>query len=222
MTMDAEHDFGSRITLDVDEAAVVDGYRPVHLQTHRGAVALRFYEAEGDGAVVWVGGAGGGWDTPAQGLYPRLCRELVDEGIGSLRVRFRHPHVLNEAVHDVRAGLSYLHGKGYTRFGLTGHSFGGAVVVQAAALVPEVCTVVALATQSYGADPVAQLGPRCSVLLLHGTADTVLPPVCSQYVYDRAREPRRIQLFPGAGHVLDEPAAEVYRVVRAWIVEQMT
>src|SRR3712207_3421720 len=41
--------------------------------------------------VVLVGGVGGGWDSPARGLYHslsiRLSREL---GICSLRIRFRH------------------------------------------------------------------------------------------------------------------------------------
>jgi hypothetical protein len=44
---------------------------------------------------------GGGWDTPAKELCPRLAVRLQEDGIGSLRVRFRNPTDSEEAVHDV-------------------------------------------------------------------------------------------------------------------------
>jgi hypothetical protein len=82
-------------------------------------------------------------------------------------------------------------------------------------------TVVTLATQSYGADATPELATRCSLLLLHGTADPVLPPVCSQHVYELAFEPKRLILYPDAAHGLDEVAGEVYQVVRDWVIEQL-
>src|SRR5437868_2510401 len=82
-----------------------------------------------------------GWDTPAHGLYPRLCRELRPLGLASLRVRFRDPTCLPAAVLDVLAAAAFLAGEGVTAVGLVGHSFGGAVVIRAAALVPAVRTV---------------------------------------------------------------------------------
>ncbi len=112
--------------------------------------------------------------------------------------------------------------EGMDTLALVGHSFGGSVVIQAAALDDHVRTVVALATQSYGTAPVEQLGPRCSVLLLHGTADGTVPPSDSEHVYRLAREPKQLILCEGAGHGLDETAEEVHQVVHDWIVDQLS
>jgi pimeloyl-ACP methyl ester carboxylesterase len=156
-------------------------------------------------------------ETP-RGLYPRLGGELPARGIAGLQMRFRDPTVLEEAVYDVLVGLAFQRVEGKTRVALAGHSFGGAVVIQAAALAPEVRTVVTLATQAYGADPVSRLGPRCSILRLHGTHDRILAPLNSEHVHQHAGEPRRIVLFPGADHGLDEAADEVHALVHGWIV----
>jgi pimeloyl-ACP methyl ester carboxylesterase len=200
-----------------------DRFEELRLGTLRGEVACRYYRAERPrGAAVFVGGVGGGWDTPARGLYPRLCGELPAEGIACLRVRFRFPTVLEEAVHDVVSALGFL--REDERAGplaLVGHSFGGAVTVRAAAAAEGVRTVVTLATQAYGAEQVAGLGPGCSILLLHGAADTILPVTASEHLYRLARDPKELAVFPGAGHSLDAAAEEVHRRVRGWIVREL-
>ena len=213
---------GAAVTRDVTVGPLERGYCGVELRTDRGPVACRYYRAPGASrAVVYVGGVGGGWDTPARGLYPRLCEDLQGEGIAGLRVRFRDPRLLSEAAHDVLAGLRYLESDGIEAAAAIGHSFGGAVVIRAAALWPNVRTVVTLATQSYGAEPVVDLAPGASILLVHGTDDEVLPPRCSELLYGLAREPKRLLFYDGAGHVLDEAAEEVRRAVRDWLVEQL-
>lgn len=206
---------------DLKVQPMQSGYQPIRLETNRRDIDFRYYPVSGTQCgVIWVGGVGGGWDTPANGLYPRLCQELRGEAIASLRIRYRYPTILEEAVLDVFAGISYLESEGIKTIALTGHSFGGAVVIQAAATA-QVRTVVTLATQSYGAMPVSQLSSECSILLLHGTGDQVLIPACSEYVYQIAHEPKRLILYEGAAHCLDEVAEEVYQVVRDWIVEQL-
>jgi fermentation-respiration switch protein FrsA (DUF1100 family) len=82
-------------------------------------------------------------------------------------------------------------------------------------------TVVTLATQSYGTDVVSRLAPRCSILLIHGTADRTLPPSASEFVYRHAGEPKRIILYEGADHALNQVATEVEAVVRNWLREQL-
>jgi dienelactone hydrolase len=171
--------------------------------------------------VLWVGGIGGGWDTPAKHLYPRLAERLQQNGIGSLRIRFRNPSDLEEAVHDVLTGLGYLEQEGVERVGLVGHSFGGAVVIEAAATTPRSRAVVTLATQSYGTDRVGELNSDCALLLIHGTRDSVLAPANSQYVHRLAHEPKRLQLYGGAAHGLDEAAEEVEGLVHAWLVTHL-
>ncbi len=207
---------------DVEVGPHQEGYHPVKLITSRGFIDCRYYPVtDAQKAAIWVGGVGGDWDTPARGLYPRLCQELTSEGIASLRVRYRYPTDLVESVLDVLAGLTYLQDQGIESVALIGHSFGGAVVIQAAAQAEDVHTVVTLATQSYGADSVAELATRCSILLLHGTADPVLRPLCSQHVYQLALEPKRLILYPDAGHGLDEVAEEVHSHVRDWVIQQL-
>ena len=52
-------------------------------------------------------------------------------------------------------------------------------------------------------------------------ADTVLPPFCTEHVYDWAREPKEKLLFEGANHCLDEVADEVYRAVHDWMIDRL-
>lgn len=118
------------------------------LAMHRGVVEYRSYPVPGAAsAVVWIGGVGGDLDTPARGFYPKLCGELRADEIASLRVQFRHPTGLDESTHDTLAGIGYLVHEGFLAFGIVGHSFGGAVAIQAAALFEAVRTVVTLATR---------------------------------------------------------------------------
>lgn len=221
-----EHGEGEALEMVIHDIAIrstEEGYQSVRLETSRGTVACRYYQVpDVRCAVIWVGGVGGDWDTPAQGLYPRLCQELMAEGIASLRVRYRYPTELEEAILDVLAGIAYLQRDGIDAVALVGHSFGGAVVIQAAAASDVVCSIVTLATQSYGAAPVANLAPRCSILAIHGAEDQVLPPSCSVYVHRLADEPKRLVIYEGAGHGLDEVAAEVHQTVHDWIVERLS
>jgi pimeloyl-ACP methyl ester carboxylesterase len=210
------------IVQDVEIEPQREEYHPVKLITSRGSIHCRYYSVQdAEKAVIWVGGVGGGWDTPARGLYPLLCEHLRTEAIASLRVRYRNPTQLEESILDVLAGITYLQDEGIESLALVGHSFGGAVVIQAAAQSPDVHTVVTLATQAYGTDPVPELATQCSLLLLHGIADEVLPPECSQRVYQLALEPKHLILYPNAHHGLDEVADEVYPTVRDWIIQQL-
>lgn len=197
-------------------------YTEQNLRVTDGDVATRYYAASAARrGVIWVGGVGGGWDSPADDLYPKSSEELTQAGISSLRIRFRNPHSLRDGVADVQAGIDFLQNQNVAKIAVVGHSFGGAVVIQAAAQNRSVCTVVTLSTQSYGADPVAQLGPHCSILLVHGVADRVLPWRSSAFVHRLAKEPRRLVLIPDAGHVLNEAAGEIRTLVRDWIIGEL-
>jgi pimeloyl-ACP methyl ester carboxylesterase len=165
-----------------------------------------------------VGGAGGGWDSPGRGqLYSDLCTDLQALGIAGLRVRYRNPADLSDCALDLLTGLHFLAGNGVEIAALVGHSFGGAVVAQAAANSDGVRSVVLLATQSEGVEGIAQVQSGCSTLVVHGTADQVLPYDCSYYAYDLAPEPKRLSLYEGARHGLDEGGERLRREVRDWI-----
>lgn len=196
-----------------------DSFELIGIDTSRGRIDCHYYRAEkADKGIVIVGGIGGDFDTPAQGLYPRLCADLKESGISSLRVSFRYPTDLTEAITDVLVGLEFLKTENIRTFGLIGHSFGGAVVVQAAFNEKNVKTVVTLATQSYGISPISLLPESTSVLLIHGEADETLPPSSSVYAYNLAHEPKKIKIYENAGHGLSEVSDSVYNEVKNWII----
>ena len=196
----------------------VDGVEELTLHTSAGHVAARLHPAPaGAPAVVWVGGAGGGLDGPAGGLYPRLARQ----GVASLRLHYRHPNHLEECVLDTLLGAEYLaRQRGYRGVALVGHSFGGAVVISAGALSAAVTAVVAMSSQTYGTDLAPQVSPR-PLLLVHGTADEILPDACSQNIYDRARDPKELRLYRGCRHGLDECREQVDADVVSWLLRAL-
>jgi hypothetical protein len=189
------------------------------LASPSGPVTVRYYPATGasHSAVVLVGGAGGGWDSPSRDLYGVLADELPREGVSVLRVKFRRASHLDDCVSDVLVGMELLVSDGVVATGLVGHSFGGAVVLRAAVASPEVRAVVCLAPQSHGADAARDLRPRTSLLVVHGLEDDVLPASCSRQIMQWAPEPKEIVLFPRDGHGLDESADDVHRLVHHFL-----
>ncbi len=58
-----------------------DSFELIRIDTSRGRVNCHYYRVEkADKGVVMVGGIGGNCDTPAEGLYPRLCAGLKENG----------------------------------------------------------------------------------------------------------------------------------------------
>jgi hypothetical protein len=208
-----------RIT-GVESAYEVAGARRILLRTTRGPIPIVVHAAsDARRAAVCLGGAIGGFDGPSH-LYARLGFELARAGITVARTNYRAPNEFGECVLDALATLSFLRGTEHERIGLIGHSFGAAVAINAGTLSPAVATVVALSSQLGGAHVVGDLAPR-PLLLVHGTADTILSHEASQVLYDRAREPKELRLLPGADHRLAPAGDEVFEIVRAWIREKV-
>ena len=194
------------------------------LQTPRGGVEAIYHPApDAQAGVIWVGGTDGGVDGPADAIYPTLASSLASAGIASLRVAYRvlgSPGNLREAVHDVESANAHLKTLGIRRVGLVGHSFGGAVVIEAASRLPEVQAVVALSTQTAGAEAAPRLAPR-PLLLVHGEEDQRLPPWCSKYVLQQARQPKELVLLPGARHSLRQRREELRVLLETWLAEKL-
>ncbi len=210
------------VILDV-ERGQKDLYEFVQIETSRGRVDCAYYRAEGtDKGVIMVTGVTGDFDSPANSLYPRLSADLKETGISSLRIKFRNPKDLSEALIDVLVGMEFLKSENVVTFGLIGHSFGGAVVVQAAFNNKNVKTIVLLSTQGYGITPISFLPKNTSVFLIHGEEDEIIPPEVSVQVYDLAHEPKRIEIYDAkAGHKLDKVADEVYVEIKDWIIKYL-
>jgi len=206
--------------IGIDSGDEIDGARRLTIRTTRGPIPMILHAAADPGrAALCVSGAMGGFDGPAQ-LYPRLGLELPKLGIAVARINYRAPNEFGECLLDALAGLSFLRGMQYQRAALIGHSFGGTVAINAATLAPTVTTVVALSSQLAGAHVVDELAPR-PLLLVHGTADTILPHQSSEAIFERAQDPRTLKLFPGADHRFAGFGDELFITVRDWLVEKV-
>ena len=124
---------------------------------------------------------------------------------------------------DARAAIGFLgrQGVGPGRMVLFGESLGSGVAVQmateyaCAALVLEApySSVVDVAQDRYWMFPVkalvkdrynstAKIGKvRCPILIMHGTADRVIPIKFGERLFALAPSPKEMKVYPGLGHV---------------------
>jgi len=208
-----------RIT-GVEPGDEIAGARKVTIATTRGAIPLMLHSAPEKGrAVLCVSGALGGFDGPAM-LYPRLGLEMPRRGLTIARLDYRAPNEFGECLVDAMAALTFLGGIGNERVALIGHSFGGAVAINAGTLSPIVTTVIALSSQLAGAHVAGELAPK-PLLLIHGGADAILSHESSQALYDRAGEPKTIKILPGVGHGMAEADGEVFELVSDWLLQKV-
>lgn len=196
--------------LAMETVAVDDTMDHLELYTSSGLLTLLWHgAADAADVVVCVGGAMGGLLGPDGGLYHQLGRQLPDLGIGVIRLSYRRPNDLSECVHDTLSAMELAARHGARRFIVLGHSFGGAVAIQAAAHLDadSVPGVVTFATQSAGCEPVESLGDR-DLLFCHGTADPILPHQSSQMVQMLA-ENGEVWLLDDANHLLHPAGPEL-------------
>ena len=204
----------------VEPGDEIAGARKVTIATTRGAIPVVLHSAPEKGrAVLCVSGAMGGFDGPAM-LYPRLGLEMPKRGLTVARLDYRAPNEFGECLVDAMAALTFLGGIGNQRVALIGHSFGGAVAINAGTLSPIVTTVIALSSQLAGAHVAGELRPK-PLLLIHGDADTILSHESSQALYDRAGEPKTIKIIPDVGHGLAEAKDEVFDLVSDWLLQKV-
>jgi fermentation-respiration switch protein FrsA (DUF1100 family) len=205
------------ISRTVDGRWDSDGSRVLDIETNAGVINTRIHKAaNAHAAVLWVFGSGGGLGGPAGGMYTRLARVLEPEGWTSMRLDYRRPGHLMSCVLDALAGMHVLEQMGLDRIVVVGHSFGGAVVISAGAASPSAIGVVAMSSQTAGTGAVDKLSPK-PLLLMHGTADEVLPAASSQDIYKRAMDPKKLLLYPGCKHGLDQCRDEIDADLLAWI-----
>jgi dienelactone hydrolase len=181
-----------------------------------GRIRCEFFRASSGRAVTYMHGIGGGTHGPAN-IYHPLAEALLKDDISSLLINCRHDGDLEECASDVIACISYLdtsYGMGYS--GLIGWSFGGAVVIEAAR-DPRVKAVVTVASQSHGTQDVDRIS--APILLIHGKADKTLPYDCSVDIYNRAPEPKKLVLYPGADHGISQYRDEMFNLVRDWFLD---
>jgi hypothetical protein len=194
-----------------------DGNLRVLMATSRGEIRAVLHPCgEAPGAAIYVGGARGGFEGPANDLYGRLANRLRPR-LSGLRLHYRRPGDFEECVLDVLAGVSFLRGFGAGPIALVGHSFGGAVVIKAGELSEPVVGVAALSSQLFGTRTVERLGKP--LLLVHGMHDGILDHAASEDIHARAVEPKRLVLYVEADHSLAQAATDLEELLAEWLME---
>jgi hypothetical protein len=203
-----------------EEVHVTDTLRHVEVYTLEGLLTLLWHgDPAAENVVLMCGGAMGGVLGPAHGVYHWLGEHFAQYGIGTIRVGYRRPNHLPKCVHDLVAAADLANRFGARRFVTVGHSFGGAVALQAALVLGEHCRgVVTLSTQSAGCEEVGEL-TGTPILLFHGERDELLPPETSAVVQMLAGHGEIVYL-PGTGHLLSETADDVRERLTTWIPER--
>lgn len=170
--------------------------------------------------VICVGGAMGGMLGPADGLYHDLGIALADHDVGVIRVGYRRPNDIDACVHDVLAAADLACRQGAERLVTIGHSFGGAVAVQAGVAMGSWCAgVVTLATQSAGCEGAGGLGEAgVPILLLHGDRDEILPAFASHAVHALTGGHGDLEILPGTGHLLSEVGPQLRERLLTWVL----
>ena len=225
MTIPTDRDStGSLISTELEVQQVLTG--PPHegetgegivFRTDQGDLKGILHRAEGSRyGVVWVCGARGGFGGPGSGTYARLAEEFRGQGITSLRLDYREPNNLRECTVDLVTGIAYFKSMNHDPVVIVGHSFGGAVVIAAGVASDHVKGVVSLAPQTFGTKRVRSLSPT-SLLLVHGRADTRLPSSYSEQIYWMAKQPKKLVLYDGAEHGLEECRDEMEQLLTEWI-----
>lgn len=208
--------------LAVEEHEIAPALRHVEVYTMEGLLTLLWHGDTDAPAVVVTGGGGmGSLLGPAGSLYARLGSDLWREhGIATVRVGYRTPNHLLRCVHDVAAAADIAARSGGARFVTMGHSFGGAVAIQAGIVLAGHCRgVVTLSTQSAGCEDAARL--HAPLLLVHGDMDTILPADTS-YVVQALAGHGEVVVLGGEDHLLRGAADELHARLMDWIPARLT
>lgn len=200
------------------EVEVTSTFRHCETYTQRGLLTVFTHEprSAGPGAIVACGGALGGVLGPGHALYHRLGERWSERGVRFLRVGYREPNNLDLCAHDLACGVELARAGGAERVVVMGHSFGGAVAVRTAVIMPvSVVGVVTFATQSAGCEVAGALAGR-PLLLFHGERDELLPPEASEVVAAIAGH-GEVVLLPGDGHLLGKSDEAISERLDDWL-----
>lgn len=214
---------GNRSPLDllsvigITEAEINPTLRHFEIYCPDGLTTLLWHgPADATDAVVTLGGAFGGLLGPARALYQRMGTSLAKQGIATIRVDYRRPGILERCLLDAAAAADLAGRDHARRFVFVGHSFGGAVAVQAGCVLgAHTAGVVGLATQSAGCEGAAALGTT-PLLLIHGGQDQILPVTASEAVQTLAGG-GEVVVYPDADHGLVSATDEIDALLAEWI-----
>lgn len=183
--------------------------------------------------LIMVSGAGGGLHGPAD-LYNDLRHHLTrstDHRIVTVAMDYRNPAHMTDSLHDVHSTLAQIRSQyDVSDVVLMGWSFGGGVVVGAAATDTltttrsphshgSIAALITLGTQTAGTDGMERLHrAELSCLFFHGGSDTCLPVRCSQQLYARyAGGDKELVVYEGDDHGCSQNKQNVIAKVEAFL-----
>jgi len=189
------------------------------INTDQGSIDC-LYIANGrkNDAVIWAGSWSG--ENRISPIARNTALLLLAKGINSLIIKYRKSRELPSSSMDTEAGVLFLENQGHSRISLVGHSFSGAVVITTGPLRKSIASVVALASQTYGARSARELSPR-PLLLIHGTNDERLDVYCSEQIYSWAKQPKELLILEGSSHSLKEHLEIVVAKLENWIPQSL-
>jgi dipeptidyl aminopeptidase/acylaminoacyl peptidase len=123
-------------------------------------------------------------------------------------------------VYDTKQAAKWLVSQGYEKILIVGHSFGGAVAIEAAAQNTNIRGVIGLASQTAGAMNIASLVDT-PVLLIHGDADTRLPVTCSIMLYEMTSTPCQLAILESGTHSLRQVSKEATGLIFDFVKSQI-
>jgi len=201
------------------EVAVTPTFLHREVYTTRGLLTVLTHEPArdaGECAIVACGGAMGGVLGPGDALYHRLGERWSRRGVRFVRIGFREPNNLDLCAHDLACGVELARNAGAQHVVVMGHSFGGAVAIRTAVIMPvSVVGVVTFATQSAGCEVAGALAAR-PLLLFHGDRDELLPPESSHVVAAIAGH-GEVVMLPGDGHLLAKSDDIIVERLDEWL-----
>lgn len=211
--------------LAATEVEVTPTFRHQEIYTRRGLLTVLTHEPPPAGAlpaaIVACGGALGGTLGPGHALYHALGERWAARGVRVVRVGYREPNNLDLCAHDLACGVELARDAGAERVVVMGHSFGGAVAVRCAVIMPvSVVGVVTFATQSAGCEVAGALDGR-PLLLFHGDRDELLPAEASHVVAAIAGH-GEVVMLPGDGHLLGKSDAAITERLDDWLPPVLT
>jgi hypothetical protein len=202
------------------QVEVTPTYRHRETYTQRGLLTALTHEPVAGtalpAAIVACGGALGGVLGPGHALYHALGERWAARGVRFVRVGYREPNNLDLCAHDLACGVELAREAGAGRVVVMGHSFGGAVAVRCAVVMPvSVVGVVTFATQSAGCEVAGALAGK-PLLLFHGDRDELLPPEASHVVAAIAGH-GEVVMLPGDGHLLGRSDEAITERLDEWL-----
>lgn len=198
----------------------VGAFRPAVLETSGGLIETRWYAAAGaTSAAVFFGDTGGGFDSPADGLFDRLAERVQGAGAGALRVQYRRPTDPVAIGLDGLVSCFMLQRLEVARIVVVGWGLGAMAALQAASLFPTVTAVALLAPYGVAQGAASRLGRPLAIW--HGTSDALAPTDLTRALLERADDPKRVRYVPEAGHDLVVGAEALETELAAWLEQQL-